>query len=81
MIVEKVCSNCIMDTSDPEITFNSKGICNHCINFSEVTSKNWHPNDDGLKKLKKIVDNIKKERREKNTIAYLVSVVVSIVHI
>ena len=26
----QICNNCIMDTSDPEITFNHSGRCNHC---------------------------------------------------
>jgi len=31
----KICNNCIMDTSDPEITFNDRGICNHCSNYEK----------------------------------------------
>jgi len=27
----KICQRCIMDTSDKEIYFNSKGECNHCV--------------------------------------------------
>ncbi|MBN1294305.1 MAG: N-acetyl sugar amidotransferase [Candidatus Latescibacteria bacterium] len=26
----QICNRCIMDTSDPEITFDSNGYCNHC---------------------------------------------------
>jgi N-acetyl sugar amidotransferase len=26
----QICSRCIMDTSDPDIQFDSEGICNHC---------------------------------------------------
>jgi len=26
----EVCARCVMDTSDPDITFDSTGICNHC---------------------------------------------------
>lgn len=26
----KICSRCIMDTTDPDITFDSNGRCNHC---------------------------------------------------
>ncbi|MGX5820035.1 N-acetyl sugar amidotransferase [Chitinophaga lutea] len=26
----RICSRCVMDTSDPEITFDSQGHCNHC---------------------------------------------------
>ena len=28
----KICKNCIRDTSDPNIIFNSEGNCNHCEN-------------------------------------------------
>lgn len=31
------CVRCLMDTSDPEITFNKKGECNHCTEF--ITKK------------------------------------------
>ena len=30
-----VCSRCVMDTTDPDITFNEKGWCNHCTEFIE----------------------------------------------
>ena len=26
----RVCSRCVMDTTDPEIVFDERGICNHC---------------------------------------------------
>lgn len=26
----QICTRCVMDTSDPEITFDEQGICNHC---------------------------------------------------
>jgi len=26
----QVCANCVMDTSDPNIAFDEKGVCNHC---------------------------------------------------
>lgn len=29
----KICTNCIMDTSDPEITFDENGVCNYCIGY------------------------------------------------
>ena len=31
----QICSRCVMDTSDADITFNSKGECNHCTEFNE----------------------------------------------
>lgn len=56
----QICSNCVMDTSDLEITFNSDGICNHCIQFEEVTRLNWFPNEQGKKKLDDYIIKVKK---------------------
>ena len=28
-----ICKNCIMDTSDPEITFDEDGLCSHCRRY------------------------------------------------
>lgn len=33
------CTNCIMDTSDPWIEFDEKGICNHCISYFTESKK------------------------------------------
>jgi len=49
-----------MDTSDPEITFDELGVCNHCHNFVDVTSKGWFPNEEGTRKLEQIVEQIKR---------------------
>ena len=37
----QICSNCIMDTSDHRIVFNSEGKCDHCINFLDNLSETW----------------------------------------
>lgn len=64
MIAEyKVCSRCVMDTSDNEITFDEEGICNHCREFDEVTSKGWFPNEEGAKRLKGMLDQIREAGR------------------
>jgi len=48
-----------MDTSDPEITFDSSGICHHCRRVREqYLGKRWFPKDDG-KRLNAIVERIK----------------------
>lgn len=62
----KICTNCVMDTTDPEITFNEKGVCIHCIEFKEKTSKRWFPNEDGTKKLEAIYKQMKKENTHKD---------------
>jgi N-acetyl sugar amidotransferase len=29
----QICTKCVMDTSDPDISFNEKGVCNHCTYY------------------------------------------------
>lgn len=59
----QICTNCIMDTSDPEIFFNEAGICNHCIEFENYVKPNWFPNEEGKRKLDAIIDKIKIDGR------------------
>jgi len=61
----QICSRCVMDTTYPEITFDEHGVCNHCHQFDEVTTKRWFPNDEGKKKLDTIFNQIKQEGRNK----------------
>lgn len=61
----KMCSNCVMDTSDSEIFFDDKGVCNHCHGFYERTSKDWFPNDEGKLRLDEIVNRIKQQNKHK----------------
>lgn len=32
----QICARCIMDTSDPDITFDDKGICTHCHRYEST---------------------------------------------
>ena len=61
----QICTNCVMDTSDPKITFDSDGVCDHCNDFKSNTINNWFPNEVGHNKLKKIVKQIKTEGKGK----------------
>ena len=60
----QICMRCVMDTSDPEIAFDENGMCNHCREFDEETSKRWFPNEDGAHKLDAIIENIKHDGRK-----------------
>lgn len=62
----QTCTRCVMDTSDPEITFDSNGVCNHCIEFDTATRKNWFPNEEGRARWAAIVEQIKAEGRGKD---------------
>ena len=37
----KICSNCIMDTSDTSISFDKYGVCDHCNKFYLDTEPTW----------------------------------------
>jgi N-acetyl sugar amidotransferase len=61
----QICTNCIMDTSDPGITFDNHGVCDHCRNFYDVIKPSWHTDEVGAHQLAGIVDKIKADGREK----------------
>jgi N-acetyl sugar amidotransferase len=60
------CTNCIMDTTDPEIKFDENGVCDHCNNFHTNILPNWKPGAEGEKDLMKIVAKIKDEGKDKD---------------
>jgi N-acetyl sugar amidotransferase len=55
----QICTNCVMDTSDSKITFDEKGVCDHCNNFYRKILPNWHTDERGAKALQKVVATIK----------------------
>lgn len=55
----QVCVRCVMDTTDPEIQFDSQGICNHCRNFDEIIKPQWPSAEDGKLMLEKMIEAVK----------------------
>lgn len=53
-----------MDTTDPEITFDSEGVCNHCRQFENTAKYYWLPHT-GQEKLAALVQEIKKYGKDK----------------
>ncbi len=47
----KICSTCVMDTSDPDISFDKDGVCNHCHNAKNLLNNQWFPNKEGESKM------------------------------
>ena len=45
----QVCTNCVMDTTDSAITFDEKGVCDHCNTFYTAILPNWHTDEKGKK--------------------------------
>lgn len=54
-----------MDTSDPKISFDSSGICDHCLSFQKNVLTTWRPNAKGAATLTNLVSLIKAEGRGK----------------
>ena len=55
----KICTNCIMDTSDSMIIFDEKGVCDHCNTFLRHTLPNWRVDQRGQEILQDLVTKIK----------------------
>ncbi len=62
----QICSNCIMDTTDPNITFDKKGMCDYCNNFYSNILPHWHPDEDSERELMKTVDKIRQDGKGKD---------------
>ena len=43
----QICTSCVMDTSDTKITFDEKGVCDHCNSYKKDVEPLWFPNDEG----------------------------------
>lgn len=56
-----ICASCVMDTSDSNILFDDKGICDHCNNFYQNIEPDWHTDEVGHQKLTGIITKIKKD--------------------
>ena len=60
----KVCVNCVMDTSDPGITFDKDGVCDHCSNFYKNILPNWKVEEEG--ELNSLITKIKKVGKDRD---------------
>ena len=56
----KVCKNCVMDTSDIDITFDSEGVCDHCNTFKKSIKEVFN-NGKTSSKLESLSEKIKKK--------------------
>lgn len=57
----KICTKTIMDTTDPNIVFDEKGVSDYYHNFQEVIRPNWHTDERGLEMLMQTAEKIKKD--------------------
>lgn len=62
----RICCNCIMDTSDSNITFDSRGWCDYCNNYHANILPNWHTDERGEREIMATVEQIKRDGRGKD---------------
>ena len=62
----KICSNCVMDTTDPDIIFDENGVCDHCNIFYSHTLPAWQKKQSNPSALNKFIQNIKSSSRGKD---------------
>ena len=55
----KICARCIMDTSDPKIKFDDKGLCEYCNNFDLNIKLNWQNSIKDEKLINNVAKSIK----------------------
>lgn len=55
----KICTRCIMDSCDPNISFNDRGWCNHCENFEASIKPHWHTDERGAAVHNRLADTIR----------------------
>lgn len=66
MTTLKICSKCVMDESDSQITFDVDGVCDHCNGFKRDVLPHWRPNDEGKAIFRDVAEKIKIAGKDKN---------------
>jgi N-acetyl sugar amidotransferase len=61
-----ICQRCIMDTSDPNISFDESGICHYCNNFDINILPDWANNNESDLKLELMSDLIRSDGKGKD---------------
>lgn len=61
-----ICTNCIMDTSDSNITFDERGWCDYCNNYHRNILPNWHPDERGEREMQAVAAGIREEGKDRD---------------
>jgi len=61
----QICSNCVMDTSDPYIQFDGNGVCERCNQYYKEILPSWPKGEEAKKQLNVIIDKIKNDGKNK----------------
>lgn len=61
----RVCTRCVMDTTDPDISFDADGVCNHCHEHLAAIATRVHNGDEGRAALEAIAGELKRTHKNK----------------
>ena len=62
---KRICSRCIMDSSDPNIKFDENNVCDYCLNFEKNIKPSWNNTLQNNQILSQISNNIRLEGKNK----------------
>ena len=62
----QICTQTIMDTTDPNIVFNDNGESDYYVNYKQSIETTWHTDERGYKELMMEAEKIKKEGKNKD---------------
>jgi N-acetyl sugar amidotransferase len=62
----QICTKTIMDTSDPEIVFDSDGVSDYYHNYHDSILPNWHTDERGNSELMRQAELIKKDGKKRD---------------
>lgn len=62
----QICMNCVMDTTDTAIVFDTLGVCDHCNTFFNNVLPNWDTGPKGRAQLDRMANEIKESGRGKD---------------
>ena len=62
---QEVCSSCVMDRTDPSISFDDQGVCNRCNNFRRFVLPLWRPDELSLDRFKVTAEKIRDQGKGK----------------
>ena len=62
----RICTNCVMDTTDSAILFDKNGVCDHCRSYYRDILPYWYSDDRGEAEISAIANKIRDGGREKD---------------
>ena len=62
----KICSRCVMDNSDPNISFDENGVCNHCYTWESKAAQYNIPIEQREQKFQLVINQLKENGRGKD---------------